>query len=250
MATAAQIVATAASQIGVTEKPRGTNRTPYGAWYGMNGQPWCSIFVAWCYAQHDIDLRRVVTPGYASCEMALVAYRAKRWTLAPSAAQPGDIVFFQFDRDRAADHTGIVESVTGGRLVTVEGNTGATNQTNGGAVMRRTRSWAQVKGVARVPLLTATAPPAAPIPAPAPHPNPDAAPAFTPPQESEMRSYLIKSSDGRIWNTDGLVRRPVATPENVKKLVFLGQVSNAHDSAGNVQIPTDDAFLSDIPVGS
>lgn len=25
--------------------------TPYGEWYGMNGQPWCAMFVSWCALQ-------------------------------------------------------------------------------------------------------------------------------------------------------------------------------------------------------
>lgn len=250
MPTTADILTTATREIGYTESPRGSNRTKFGAWYGMNGQPWCSIFVAWVFGQQGVDLRRLVTPGYASCEMALVGYRAKRWTIAPSAAGPGDVVFFQFDRDAASDHTGIVQSVGGGKLVTIEGNTGHRNNTNGGAVMRRDRSWSQVSGVARVPGLVAVPPGGQPIPPPAPHPNVEAKPTPIVPKESDMRSYLIKSSDGRIWNTDGLSRRPVSTPANVQKLVFLGQVSNAHDSAGNIEIPTDDAYLSDIPVGA
>lgn len=27
------------------------NFTKYGEWYGLNGQPWCDMFVSWCAEQ-------------------------------------------------------------------------------------------------------------------------------------------------------------------------------------------------------
>jgi peptidoglycan hydrolase-like protein with peptidoglycan-binding domain len=35
------------SKLGLKETPAGSNRTEFGAWYGMNGVPWCAIFMSW-----------------------------------------------------------------------------------------------------------------------------------------------------------------------------------------------------------
>ena len=51
MVTANQILAIAAKEIGYTESPANSNKTKYGAWYGMNGEPWCDMFVSWVGAQ-------------------------------------------------------------------------------------------------------------------------------------------------------------------------------------------------------
>ena len=36
----------AESQLGYRETAE--NYTKYGKWYGMDGQPWCAMFVSWC----------------------------------------------------------------------------------------------------------------------------------------------------------------------------------------------------------
>jgi hypothetical protein len=43
------VVRVATSQLGYHE--RGDNLTKYGAWYGLNGQPWCGMFVSWVFAK-------------------------------------------------------------------------------------------------------------------------------------------------------------------------------------------------------
>ena len=54
--------------------------------------------------------------------------------------RPGDIVFFDFSGGRKkTEHVGLVVSVSGETVTTIEGNTGNGNDANGGAVMRRTR---------------------------------------------------------------------------------------------------------------
>lgn len=37
---------------------------------------------------------------------------------------PGDIIFFDWGDDGSIDHVGIVESVSGGQICTIEGNSG------------------------------------------------------------------------------------------------------------------------------
>ena len=57
--------------------------------------------------------------------------------------QPGDIIIYTFS------HTGIVESVQGGVITAIEGNTSAGNDANGGQVQRRTRGRSLVKAYIR-----------------------------------------------------------------------------------------------------
>ena len=56
MATANEILAVARKELGVKESPAGSNRTKYGAWYGLDGQPWCMMFVQWVFDQAGVEL--------------------------------------------------------------------------------------------------------------------------------------------------------------------------------------------------
>lgn len=61
--------------------------------------------------------------------------------------KPGDIVHFDWNGNhKTRDHCGFVESVedNGNTIITIEGNTAVGNDSNGGAVMRRTRYRSQV----------------------------------------------------------------------------------------------------------
>jgi hypothetical protein len=35
--------------VGVREHPPGSNRTPFGRWFGVDGEPWCAIFLSYCF---------------------------------------------------------------------------------------------------------------------------------------------------------------------------------------------------------
>jgi hypothetical protein len=60
------------------------------------------------------------------------------------SAQPGDIVFFNWDNNKNADHVGLLESVNYGNktIVTIDGN--VSNR-----VGRRTRKWSEVMTIIR-----------------------------------------------------------------------------------------------------
>src|SRR5215469_853377 len=36
--------------VGTPEEPPGSNRTPFGDWFGLNGVPWCNIFLSYCFS--------------------------------------------------------------------------------------------------------------------------------------------------------------------------------------------------------
>lgn len=40
----------ARKHVGLKEAPAGSNKTPFGIWYGHDGLPWCAIFVSYCFA--------------------------------------------------------------------------------------------------------------------------------------------------------------------------------------------------------
>lgn len=152
--TSQNILEIASQELGTTEE--GDNLTKYGKWYGMNGQPWCAMFVSWVYAQAGLSksIAASSAKGFASCDAGLKWF-AKKGKLVPvGEAQEGDIVFFQFDTDAQPDHVGLVISnkKTTKNLICIEGNTSPDkrgSQSNGGGVYKKKRSYATVMAVAR-----------------------------------------------------------------------------------------------------
>ena len=144
MRTRDDVLKIAAWQLGVLENPAGSNRQKYGEAYGMNGQPWCVMFVWWVFREAGFNLRKT-----ASCTDLSNAYKAAGQWVA-SGYKPGDIVMFDFTGNRSkTEHCGIVEKVNGNTLTTIEGNTGTASNANGGAVMRRIRDVRFVTGACR-----------------------------------------------------------------------------------------------------
>lgn len=163
MATAQEVLLTAAGEVGVTERPAGSNKVKYNtAYYGRevsgSAYPWCCAFVWWVF--HRLGAEGLITKT-ASCTHLMNHFKGLGRLVEPASMRPGDLVFFQFDKDTYADHIGIVEQVNGKGFVTIEGNTSVTSNDNGGAVMRRNRTLSQVMAVAR-PAYAAPAAPQAP----------------------------------------------------------------------------------------
>jgi hypothetical protein len=143
----------AVSQLNYEET--GDNNTKYGQWYGLNNQPWCAIFVSWCYDQAGLvgKVAAQNKKGFASCDAGLKWFAKNNKLVPVGQAQAGDIVFFQFDKDAQPDHVGIVVSNDGKKyLSTIEGNTSSGDkgsQSNGDGVFARKRAYSLVMGVAR-----------------------------------------------------------------------------------------------------
>jgi hypothetical protein len=150
-------LAEAVRHIGVKESPPESNRTPFGEWFGVDGVKWCNVFVSYCFG---------VGAGYTICAgFTGAGVYAKGCTYVPTTEAwlrttnmwlgrttplPGDIAIFNWDGG-APDHIGIVEEELGaGRFATIEGNTGASSLSDGGAVLRCTRRLDQVDGFGRV----------------------------------------------------------------------------------------------------
>lgn len=141
--TAQQVIKIAAEEIGYTESPANSNRTKYGSWYGMDGQPWCMMFVQWCFTQAGVPLPYRT----ASCSALERWYRQNNPEAVHASPAPGDVAIYNFG------HTGIVERVEAdGRITAIEGNTSpseAGSQNNGGGVYRKTRNTGSVTAFLR-----------------------------------------------------------------------------------------------------
>lgn len=133
----------AAGELGTTESPAGSNRTKYGRWMGLDGQPWCMSFVQWCFHQAGTPLPCKT----GSCSVLLDWFRKHRpEAVFVSDPQPEDIAIFTFG------HTGIVEKALPGAVMCIEGNTSpgqSGSQDNGGGVYRRQRNLALVRAFIR-----------------------------------------------------------------------------------------------------
>lgn len=111
------IVDVAIGEIGYREQ--GNNRTKYGEYTGANGAAWCHSFVSWC--AHEAGVSTSVVPKTASTTYGMQWFKKRGQFKYKGKYTPKrcDIVYFKTGRS----HVGIVESVSGGQLHTIEGNT-------------------------------------------------------------------------------------------------------------------------------
>ena len=128
------IVAKAVSQIGYKEK--GNNDTIYGAWYGMNYQPWCMMFISWCAAQCGISTGTIPKLAYVPYCMDFYQKQGRYKAKGTYRPEAGELILYGSN-----SHIGIVEKVQGNTVFTIEGNTSANgNSSNGDGVYRRSRA--------------------------------------------------------------------------------------------------------------
>lgn len=134
-----KVIQVARQEVGYIESKG--NKTKYGEWFGLNGVPWCGIFVSWCYAMGGAKLPNIgFKRGFAGCQTAVEYFSAKKMIVQSPAA--GDIVFYDWSGDGRYDHTGIyLKRNDNETFSAIEGNTSTTNQSNGGSVMVRTRHY-------------------------------------------------------------------------------------------------------------
>ncbi|MEL4859838.1 CHAP domain-containing protein [Pseudoflavonifractor phocaeensis] len=150
-----KILELARSQLGVKEAPAGSNRVKYNtAYYGREvsggAYPWCCAFIWWLFREAGAPELFYGGGKTASCTTLYNWYRRQGQAVEKAEIRPGDLVFFNFDGNPAVmNHIGICESVEPGYVTTIDGNTGTTNEANGGAVMRRRRALRYVGGAAR-----------------------------------------------------------------------------------------------------
>lgn len=139
--TAKHIIERAKGELGVKESPPNSNNVKYNTWYyghQVNGAsyPWCATFISWLFKPEQGLCKKT-----ASC-LEMLEWFEKRNQIVKSP-QAGDIVFFHYSTNpRRTNHVGLVVSVNGNIINTIEGNTSNSangSQDNGGMVAQRNR---------------------------------------------------------------------------------------------------------------
>lgn len=139
----------AVSQLGEEEKPRGSNWgepvKTYLASVGIGfAASWCMAFVYWCFKKAS---------GTDKCPLIRTGGVLHAWNKADAKnkflrdPQKGDI--FIMDFGNGLGHTGIVESVEGNFIHTIEGNTNDSGSREGYEVCRKIRALSKIKGYLR-----------------------------------------------------------------------------------------------------
>lgn len=103
----------------------GNDGETYWRWYGFDSRvEWCACFISWCADQCGL-IDAGVMPKFSLCSDGVAWFAARgRLMDASSVPSPGNLIFFDWGRDGNVDHVGIVESVSNGKVYTVEGNSG------------------------------------------------------------------------------------------------------------------------------
>lgn len=146
------VIEVAKEQVGIM-----TGKT-YWKWYfkskfiNTDATPWCGTFVAWCYnAAGQYDRLKAVQKygnlGYVP-SYSWYADGKSKW-VKRKKAKPGDVIVF----GRNA-HVGLVEGISDGYIITIEGNTGPTAAFGcgkAGAVCRKiyNLNYTGIKGIIR-----------------------------------------------------------------------------------------------------
>ena len=154
--TVADVIAVAKNEIGYEEKasaqdlysPHGNkgsnNHTKYEKEvFGSTGNYWCASFVSWCFYQAANCDKAKATQVLGVLSMACETIRSTMMSKGryDRTVKPGDTIFFTGTRHAGANHIGIVISVDGNTITTVEGNTSSKEfNDNGGCVASHTYS--------------------------------------------------------------------------------------------------------------
>ncbi|MCI9560156.1 CHAP domain-containing protein [Clostridiaceae bacterium] len=115
----------------------------------LQGQPWCDMFVDWCFVQAfgKITGKKLIGGGFSAYTPTSAQYFKDQgqWRTSP---EPGDQVFFE--NSVRIYHTGIVVKVDAKKIYTIEGNTSQSSGVvaNGGGVFEKSysQSYAKIAG--------------------------------------------------------------------------------------------------------
>ncbi len=153
---ASRIRAYAREYLGLKENPPNSNNVIFNTdFYGyeVNGIAYSWCVSAWWDIFRMLGASELFYGGgkTASCgELRSYAIQHGQWVT--SSYRLGDLVIYDWELNGKlnTDHAGFVQSVSpDGKLVTLEGNTGIGNDSNGGEFMERTRSLRNVIGAYR-----------------------------------------------------------------------------------------------------
>ena len=125
--------------VGYNEEGK-SNRTIFAGMAGhRNGFAWCATFISAAMKQMQVS---VPAPILVASSRTMFAEAKKRGLNVPmTSIRAGDVVHMTRGSVTAwLGHVGIVESVEGDTLVTIEGNTNSRGSATGGSVLRHRRS--------------------------------------------------------------------------------------------------------------
>ncbi|MDY3619323.1 CHAP domain-containing protein [Agathobaculum sp.] len=152
MGMADKVLAAAERWLGYLEKRSNSQLTSLGANAGdgnytifavrykerwgedYQAQPWCAVFVSDMLFE---GCGREIVPHFAYCPYSVEGFK-RRGQWHKDKPKRGDVIFFRDSRGVAC-HVGLVSSVGGGKVVTIEGNTSSAAGVvaNGGCVRKK-----------------------------------------------------------------------------------------------------------------
>ena len=151
MSGADKVLALARGEIGVKESPKGSNKVKYNTeYYGkaVSGasDPWCCAFIWWLF--HTAGMPELFYGGKktASCTTLMNYYKGVGQFF--TVPKIGALAFYNWGKGARALHIGVVTAITSTGIKAIEGNTAIGNDSNGGEVMERTRTFDQIIGFA------------------------------------------------------------------------------------------------------
>ncbi len=148
-----RLIGIASGEVGYLEKRSGkdlddktgnagsANYTKYARdlYPSLQGQPWCDMFVDWCFVQAFglIAAKRLIGGGFSAYTPTSAQYYKNEGSYHKTGPQPGDQIFFK--NSTRICHTGIVVDVKGVVIHTIEGNTSGASGVipNGGGVCKK-----------------------------------------------------------------------------------------------------------------
>ena len=149
-----KVLELARAELGTTEDPPGSNLTKYGFWYGVDGVPWCVIFLCWLFNQAGERMAFFGGGRTASCGTLLRWYKEQGLVVDKRDIQIGDILILNFSGTQDTQHCGLVvdKGKLAGTWYTIEGNTTPGeegSQDDGGCVALKMRHIRNVVAVCR-----------------------------------------------------------------------------------------------------
>lgn len=137
-----------------TANAGGNNYTKYARdiYPGLQGQPWCDMFVDWCFVQAfgEVTARQLIGGGFSAYTPTSAQYYKNKgqWH---KTAKAGDQIFFH--NSTRICHTGIVVNADTKEVITIEGNTSNASGVipNGGGVFKKVypANYANISGYGR-----------------------------------------------------------------------------------------------------
>jgi murein DD-endopeptidase MepM/ murein hydrolase activator NlpD len=148
--SAQDVIQVASNEVGVVETYNNNvkyNTEYYGRVVSGDNYAWCCVFIWWVFKHAGAS--SLFNGGSKTAYCPTLQTYFKNQGRYFNTGQPGDIVFFDFGKGRAS-HVGIVVSRIGdNQYLTIEGNTSATNQANGGCVQKKVRNTSNIIGFGR-----------------------------------------------------------------------------------------------------